>query len=298
MQTGLAMPRRNDEACVQQPALIIWLAATLMSIALVPEPAGALTPIDSADLSPDITVVLEGLTISDEDVARDDLSSGIVTKAPLGPLPQASDLSAYHDLGRAGHLLVFDTTVALAGGITASPNDVVRYDTVVYSIEFDASAESVPDGVRIDAVSKSNGGNLVLSFDTTVELSGATYADEDLVEFDGDGFTSFFDGSAVGLDTSLDIDGAHIFESSGNLALSFDTGGSIGGVDFDDEDVLEYDPLSDTWEMAWDASSERPGWVNGADVNAVYFVPEPSQELILISGSGLLAWLRARHQRI
>jgi hypothetical protein len=228
------------------------------------------------------------VTFTDEDVASDNLTSGTITKALLGTLPEASDLSAYHALAGGDHLLSFDITVALAGGVTAHPGDVVRYDGSIYTLEFDASAESVPDGVVTDAVTMSAGGNLVLSFDTTVALDGSTYPDEDLVELNGATFSSYFDGSAAGLDSALDIDGAHVFGSSGNLALSFDTSGSIGGVDFDDEDVLEYDPAGPTWEMAWDASAERTDWEAGADVNAVFFVPEPSQLLMLAAGGGML----------
>jgi hypothetical protein len=250
-----------------------------------------LTPINSADLSPDITVILDGQAITDHDVASDGLTSGTITKALLGALPEASDLSAYHALAGGDHLLSFDITVALAGDVTAHPGDVVRYDGVSYTIEFDASAESVPSGACTDAVTMSTGGNLVLSFDTTVAIDGSTYFDEDLVEFDGTSFSFFFDGSTAGLDSALDIDGAHVFGSNGKLALSFDISGSIDGVDFDDEDVLEYDPMSSTWEMAWDASVERAEWEAGADVNAVFFVPEPSQLLMVGAGFALLTVL-------
>lgn len=64
-----------------------------------------------------------------------------------------------------------------------------------------------------------------------------------------------------------------------------------------DEAQLEVDPLGPTWEMAWDTSVERTEWETGADVSAVYFVPEPGQFLMLATGSGLLVWLRSRHQR-
>jgi hypothetical protein len=275
----------------------ISLVSLLLTVALMPMVSAALTPIDTADLSPDVSVILDGQAITDEDVASDNLMSGTITKALLGVIPEASDLSAYHALSGGEHLLAFDITVALAGGVIAHPGDVVRWDGVDYTLEFDASAESVPDGVRTDAVTMSAGGNLVLSFDTTVALDGSTYFDEDLVELDGVSFSSFFDGSAAGLDSALDIDGAHVFGSSGNLGLSFDTSGSIGGVDFDDEDVLEYDPTGLTWEMAWDASVERAEWEAGADVNAVFFVPEPGVILQLVAGGVGLAFLNKRRLR-
>ena len=167
---------------------------------------------------------------------------------------------------------------------------------MIYTIEFDASAEGVPPGVQIDALSQNTAGNLVVSFNTTVELSGATFQDEDLVEVDGANFTSFFDGSAEGVDAVLDVDGAHVFPGSDFLALSFDISGTVGGIYFDDEDVLEFDPGSGTWEMAWDTSVERPEWPSGSDVDAVHLVPEPGALAMLTAGSGLLAWLYRRHE--
>jgi hypothetical protein len=262
-----------------------------------PLPAAGLTPIDVASLSPDVSVTLDGQTTTDEDVASDDLASGVISKPALGVLPEASDLSAYHDLGGGEHLMAFDITVELAGTVTARPGDVVRYDGMNYTIEFDSVGESVPYGVITDSVTVSAGGNLVLSFDTTVELGASTYADEDLVEFDGMGFSSVFDGSAEGLEEALDVDAAHVFGSTGNFGLSFDTGGTIGGIDFDDEDTLEFDPSGPTWEMAWDASVERTEWEPGADVTAIHFVPEPAQQSMLVAGGGLLTLLSVRRQR-
>jgi hypothetical protein len=40
--------------------------------------------------------------------------------------------------------------------------------------------------------------------------------------------------------------------------------------------------------MAWDASVERAEWEAGADVNAVFFVPEPASWLMLVSGATFL----------
>jgi hypothetical protein len=47
--------------------------------------------------------------------------------------------------------------------------------------------------------------------------------------------------------------------------LSSTTGGSAGGVDFEDEDVVRYDTVADTWEMVFDGSDVLPA---SADVNA------------------------------
>ena len=56
--------------------------------------AATATQLDSASVSPDVTVVLAGSTTDDEDVAVDDLVGGVVP-ASLGSLPAGTDLTAY-----------------------------------------------------------------------------------------------------------------------------------------------------------------------------------------------------------
>jgi hypothetical protein len=110
----------------------------------------------------------------------------------------------------------------------------------------------------VDAVTVS-GIRLVLSFDTRVTLGAITADDEDLVRFDGSAFTLFFDGSAHGVPAWLNLDAAHVL-SANRLAMSFDGGGSLPGVVFADEDVLEYDVREDAWEVTYDGSAQHPGW--------------------------------------
>jgi hypothetical protein len=127
--------------------------------------------------------------------------------------------------------------MAPAGGVVARPGDVVRYDGVAYSIEFDAAAAGLPSGVETDATSLSANG-LLLSFDTTVDLGGGlVVADEDLVHWNGATFALAMDGSAEGLDSALDVDAAQDL-GGGALVMSFDIAGTIGGIDFADEDVV------------------------------------------------------------
>ena len=49
----------------------------------------------------------------------------------------------------------------------------------------------------------------------------------------------------------------------------FDTSGRLNGVNFDDEDVLEYDPGAGAWTLAYDGSSRHAGWRPG-DVDAAF----------------------------
>jgi hypothetical protein len=215
-------------------------------------------------VSPDTAVVLGGVTVEDEAVAEDDLA-GSITLANVGPLPAGADLTAYHVMPNGDELLAFDTTVGLPG-VTVEPGDVVRFDGTGYALAFDASAAGVPAGAYADAVTN-DGIDLVLSFDTTVSLGGTAFDDADLVRFDGLGFSSVFDSGAAGVPDGLDLDAAHIL-ADGTLQISFDTSGKLGGVSFDDEDVLGFDPATGAWSMVYDGSAHHAAWA-AADLDAL-----------------------------
>lgn len=243
-------------------------------------------------LSPDVTIALgSGLTVADEDVAVDN-QLGIVVLEGLGAIPENADVSAFGMDATGGRLLAFDTTVALAGGLVAHRGDVVRFDGASYAVVFDASAEGVPSGATTDAVSISPDGFL-LSFDTTVDLDGLAIADEDLVRWNGSGFSLALDGSAAGADAALDIDGAEDL-GGGAFVVSFDTSGSIGGVAFADEDILRFDGSG--WSLELDASALDADWA-AADLDAL-LVPEPDGVAMLAVG---MLWLalaaRTRERR-
>lgn len=221
----------------------------------------------NVDFSPDITLHLAGVVTADENIARDNFSS--IVLLPVGAIPANADVTVYHRLANGDSLLGFDITVELPGAVIARPADIVRFDGGAFSIEFDGTAEGIPAGVRIDALSAGVGGNLLMSFDTTVEVSGVTVSDEDIVEFDGMDFSLIFDGSAAGLESAVDLDAMHFATESGDFYLSFDTGGMVDGGVFSDEDLLRFAPGSGNWFMAYDGSQEHANWVAG-DLDAAF----------------------------
>ena len=267
---------------------IFWTGAVIAAIGIALS-AQAQVAITSVSLSPDTTVELSGSTFEDQEVVIDD-QLGTVTLVPLGVLPDASDVDAYHVLANGDQLYSLDTTAELGGGLTAGPGDVVRYDGLTDTLEFDASSEGILDGVIVDAVSVHSSGDLVLSFDTTVDLGSLTVNDEDAVRFNGASFSLLFDGSSEGVPDGLDLDGVEL-RPGGLLWASFDASGSIGGVDFDDEDILEFDPTGPTWSLVYDGSALHAA-LAAADVVAV---PEPGVWLQVVVGMGFLGALhRAR----
>jgi hypothetical protein len=247
-------------------------SATTACALLVPLcfPGSAAAVLD-VTYSPDVEATFDGQSISREDPAVDDLM-GTVIPVPIGTVPQSADLIAYHREADGAHLLSFDTTVELGvGPLTARPGDVVRFDGSTYTLEFDADGAGVPAGVAVDAVARLDD-DLMLSFDVTVALSGSTFADEDLMRFDGVDFSMFFDGSAAGVDPGLDVDAADFRPADGHILMSFDGAGSLTPVSFADEDVLEFDPLADAWSLLYDGSAQHAAW-ESADLVALAASP-------------------------
>ena len=219
-------------------------------------PNMARTQIAWASVSTDMSTELAGVMVDPEQVAVDNLL-GVVVLSSLGDLPPYVNVAGYHQLANA-QLFSLDGPAVLGGSLVVWPGDVVRYDGTSYTIEFQGSDEGVSYPASVDAVSTWNG-NLVLSFDRGVSLGSLLVDAEDLVQFDGSSFTLLFDGSAAGVPEGLNVDGAHVLGPN-RLAVSFDGSGSLPGIVFADEDVVECDMVADTWEITYDGSAEHATW--------------------------------------
>ena len=245
----------------------------LALIALVASggPLLALTPLAVVRHSPDVTALLGGSVVPDEGLVEDDLAGG-VTPIALGPLPAEADLAAYERLDDGSHLLVFDTVVALPA-LVATPRDVVRCAGGACSLFFTGATAGIPTESRIDALARTAAGGLVLSFDTSITFTSLRADDSDLLLFAGGPPAFYLSAAAAGIAPELDVDAVHLL-ASGHLLLSFETGGTVGGLTFADEDVLELDPAGPSWELAYDGRAQHPGW-GDADLDALWAVEGP-----------------------
>ena len=251
-------------------------------------PAGA-----ADEISTDITVDLAGTLATDEDVVED--VAGTATKIDLGTLPAAADVIGYSVANGGDVLFSLDIGASLLGGVDVTSRDVVRWNGSLYALEFVGADHGVPAGAKIDAIGVV-AGDLLLSFDVTATVGNITADDEDLVRLEStqpDVWSLYFDGSANGVPAGADLDGADLIDANGHLALSFDISGSVGGVNFDDEDILAFDPSGSTWSMKYDGSAHFAS-LAAADVDAV-FAPEPASIALGVTAFAvLLAARRAR----
>lgn len=252
-------------------AAVVLGAAGLALLAAAPARAGTVlrvleyAPDVASDLGAPDELVLGG------QVAREAPAGTVVALDVSEGLPAGVEINAYAVAPDGSVLAALDSAARL-DDVDVESRDVVRLAGGTLAVVFDGDDEGVPDGVRIDALAIGPGeGRLLLSFDTAVDLPEVgTVQDEDLVGFDGVFDASvFFDGDDAGVSSQLDLDGADYLPKSGHLLLSFDGSGSIDDLDFDDEDVLEYNVMSGTWELAYDGSASPHGWPGASDLQAL-----------------------------
>jgi hypothetical protein len=106
----------------------------------------------------------------------------------------------------------------------------------------------------IDAFHIRDDGSVVLSPESTAMIAGLTIEDEDLVGYDPKAGTAtlIFDGSAH-FAANEDLDGAYPYDD-GRIVLSTRDGASLAGTAFGDDDLVDYDPVSNTATIIFDGA--------------------------------------------
>jgi hypothetical protein len=256
-----------------------WLAACLLCTA-----GSSALGAPSLELSPDITVAIGGEVLGPEEVGRDNIA-GTVTFTGVGiAVPIGVNIDAFDRLpGGVDALFSIDVPATL-GGVFVGPADVARVTGGVVSIAWSASSASLPAGADVDALARLPDGDLLLSFDTTVQVGSVVADDEDAVRVDlpAGGVTLAFDGSVHGLSGGIDLDGLDSLVN-GRLLLSFDLSGSAGGVAFSDEDALLFNPATLAFSLFYDGSANHAAWVAG-DLDAVDGSLDPDNDSIADAG--------------
>ncbi len=99
----------------------------------------------------------------------------------------------------------------------------------------------------------SPGYELLFSTDGPAELAGLSFDDIDIVKFDASTSSAslVFEGASTSLDR--DIDALHVLPN-GNIVFSTKDDASLAGLNFSDDDLVEYDPVALTASMYFDGS--------------------------------------------
>ncbi len=128
---------------------------------------------------------------------------------------------------------------------------------------------------------------LYLSVETDTTLGGLAVANEDIVAFDGTGYTLYFDGSDVGIG-GFTLDAFAVISPT-EILMSFTSAGTVGALGtVDDSDVLKFTATSlgattaGTFTMYFDASDVGLS-TSDEDVDAIELLPDGR---LLVSTTG------------
>lgn len=151
-------------------------------------------------------------------------------------------------------LYLSTAAAAQLDGLSFENEDAVLYEDGAAALFTDGS-EIFTGDEDIDAFHILSGGSILFSTTSDAEIGGLSFADEDVVAYDADLGTAslYFDGSAVLADDE-DIDAICVLDN-GNLLLSTMDDASIGGLSFNDEDLVEYNPATGTATLYFDGSA-------------------------------------------
>jgi Tfp pilus assembly protein PilX len=141
-------------------------------------------------------------------------------------------------------------------GVSVKDGDLVRLDPLAAR----ATIELPEDGtygsdVNLDAIHAYNDGRLLLSTAGAANLAGLAFQDEDIVEYNKANKTAtlVFDGSAR-FAQDEDVDAVHGYDT-GQFMISTETAATLAGLAFEDEDLVEYDPIGNTATLIFDGSA-------------------------------------------
>jgi len=136
-------------------------------------------------------------------------------------------------------------------------DDVRIYDTVLGAADIADLATAVGNN------------NFILSTYSGATLGGLTFTDKDLAEYDPVSDTSilFFDGVAAAL--AQDIDAVHILANDHIVLSAIDTI-TLGGVTAENEDLIDYDPATDTGVLMFDGSAQFTS--GSTDISALHIM--------------------------
>ena len=212
------------------------------------------------------------LVQSDEAIAEFSISSGSAdTVLPLGIL-DAGSVDGFHagdpECG-ADDLFSVETFTEI-NGTAMSAADVFSANG---SKILDATAEGVPAGVNVDALSRDPSTcDLVFSVDVITDLGGTVFRPGDLIRrADAGNFSMYLDSASLG-----NVDALHVFPE-GRVLLSFDQRVELGSVSVSSEDVLERIPgiQSPSYSLAFSPGDVDGSW-QPADLDAVWAERAPN----------------------
>jgi hypothetical protein len=169
----------------------------------------------------------------------------------------------------------------ILGGLTFDEGDLAEYDalTDTATLYFDGVLFGGP--ADIDALHVLDTGNIVLSTVLGETLGGLTFGKGDLVEYDPttDTATLLFDENLFS-SAQPNIDAAYV-RGNGNIILSTTGNATLGGLGFGKDDLIEYNPTTDTASLFFDGNL----FSGNEDIDAVHLLTSGNIVLSTVGGA-------------
>jgi uncharacterized repeat protein (TIGR01451 family) len=157
--------------------------------------------------------------------------------------------------------------------------DVLLTDQLPANVAFASATPGGPTCTHTSGVVTCKLGTLAAGSDTTVVVEVTTNANTPTQVTNVANVTSSIADNNG--NNNSDSETTNVFPTSGGSELiyvSSSSGGTVGGVKFGDEDILVFDPASNTWALYFDGSDVGLG---AADVDAFHINPDGSIRLSL-----------------
>ncbi len=243
-------------------------------------------------LSTNMTETLGGLSFGKSNLAEYNLTTDTASLYFDGAtlFSGSSDIDAVHVLEN-GNIILSTTANATLGGLIFGDGDLVEYNPTTDTATLFLDESLFSSDEDIDAVHILDNGNIILSTDSAATLGGLNFGDGDLITYNPttDIAILFFDESLF--DGAENIDAVHIL-ANGNIILSTDGAATLGGLTFQNGDLAEYNPTTDTATLYFDENL----FSNNANINAVHISTMPEPATIALLGLGSVVLMRRRHR--
>lgn len=271
------------------------LAAAALVLAAVALPSAARAASIAVNVVDDGTV-LGGIAFAAGDlVAWDPVTDSAALLLAATAFNKPTTLDAYH--AQSDGTIVFSTKQGkrTIGGVQVDSGDVVQYDPITDTAQIILSASVFDKKADVDAVHVLDDGRIAFSVtQDNRSIGGTSFNDGDIVVYDPDTGTAsiLFSESSFG-SQAVDIDGVYL-AADGSIYLSTaEDGVSLGGITFNGNDIVRFDPLTNTASIFSDGSLLPPGVdLGGVDV------PEPPALVLLAGGLlGLVVFPRVSRRR-
>jgi hypothetical protein len=179
-------------------------------------------------------------------------------------------------------ILSTDNTETL-GGLTFGKDDLIEYDDQTDTATLYLDGTLFGGAADIDSVHVLDTGNIVLSTVAGTTLGGLTFGKGDLVEYN-----PTTDTATLLLNENLfssaqpNIDAAYLLDT-GNIILSTTGNATLGGLGFGKDDLIEYNPTTDTASLFFDGNL----FSGNEDIDAVYLLAGGNIVLSTVGGATL-----------